>query len=125
MEETPKTSGVKVMRKSPEDLARGAGTDAMSGSADETAISYFTTLSNGREVTLREMTAADLLFIEKGLANVGDMERSLKLCSRLSVGTGKITFDELQKLKMKDLRKVTDLLAKAGGSEDEDEDPNF
>jgi hypothetical protein len=125
MEETPKTSGVKVMRKSPEDLARGAGTDAMSGSADETAISYFTTLSNGREVTLREMTAADLLFIEKGLANAGDMERSLKLCSRLSVGAGKITFDELQKLKMKDLRKVTDLLAKAGGSEDEDEDPNF
>jgi hypothetical protein len=125
MEETPKTSGVKVMRKSPEDLARGAGTDAMSGSTDETAISYFTTLSNGREVTLREMTAADLLFIEKGLANAGDMERSLKLCSRLSVGAGKITFDELQKLKMKDLRKVTDLLAKAGGSDEEDEDPNF
>jgi hypothetical protein len=123
MEETPKTSGVKVMRKSPEDLARGANT--VPDSTDETAISYFTTLSSGREVILREMTAADLLFIEKGLANAGDMERSLKLCARLSVGSGKITFDELQKLKMKDLRKVTDLLSKAGGSDEEDEDPNF
>jgi hypothetical protein len=123
MEETSKSSGVKVLRKSPEDLAQGAV--ASSFPQDETMTTYFTTLSSGREVVLREMTAADLLFIEKGLANAGDMERSLKLCSRLSVGSGKITFDELQKLKMKDLRKVTDLLAKAGGSDDEEEDPNF
>ena len=51
------------------------------------------------------------------------MERSLKLAARLSVGSGRITFDELQKLKMRDLRKVTELLGKAGGT-DEDEDPN-
>jgi hypothetical protein len=70
------------------------------------------------------MMASDLLFIEK-LSSAGDMERSLKLASRLSTGGGKITFEELQKLKMRDLRKVTDLLAKAGGTDDdEDEDPN-
>jgi hypothetical protein len=122
MEETPKP-GMKVMRKSPEDLSQGAMASMMD--SEEMTTTYFTTLSNGREVVLREMTAADLLFLEKGMANAGDMERSLKLCARLSVGSGKITFDELQKLKMKDLRKVTDLLAKAGGSDDEEEDPNF
>jgi hypothetical protein len=122
MEETPKP-GMKVMRKSPEDLSQGAMASMME--SEEMTTTYFATLSNGREVVLREMTAADLLFLEKGMANAGDMERSLKLFARLSVGSGKITFDELQKLKMKDLRKVTDLLAKAGGSDDEEEDPNF
>ncbi len=121
MEETPKSSGVRVMRKSPEELAQGANTYSPSTleGADNT---FFTTLSDGREVVLREMTASDLLYIEK-LASAGDMERSLKLASRLSVGSGRITFDELQKLKMRDLRKVTELLGKAGGT-DEDEDPN-
>lgn len=120
MEETPKT-GVRVMRKSPEELAQGANTYTPPAleSADNT---FFTTLSDGREVVLREMTASDLLYIEK-LASAGDMERSLKLAARLSTGSGRITFDELQKLKMRDLRKVTELLGKAGGT-DEDEDPN-
>jgi len=122
MEETPKP-GVKVMRKSPEELSQGAMTSMTQ--SDDMVTTYFTTLSNGKEVILREMTAADLLFLEKGMANAGDMERSLKLCVRLSTGPGKITFDELQKLKMKDLRKVTDLLAKAGGSDEDEEDPNF
>ena len=118
MEETPKP-GVRVMRKSPEELAQGANTLPSYAGADN---SFFATLSDGREVVLREMTASDLLFVEK-LNTAGDMERSLKLAARLSTGSGKITFDELQKLKMRDLRKVTDLLAKAGGT-DEDEDPN-
>lgn len=119
MEETPK-SGVRVMRKNPEDLTQGA--NAPSSVFEGVDSTFITTLSDGREVILREMTASDLLFIEK-LSSAGDMERSLKLASRLSVGTGRITFDELQKLKMRDLRKVTELLGKAGGS-DEDDDPN-
>ncbi len=118
MEETPKP-GVRVMRKSPEELAQGANMMPSYESADNT---FFATLSDGREVVLREMTASDLLYVEK-LNSAGDMERSLKLAARLSTGSGKITFDELQKLKMKDLKKVTDLLGKAGGT-DEDEDPN-
>lgn len=123
MEEEKKT-GVRVMRKSPEELAEGANRmpSAMDG-ADET---FYTTLSDGREVVLREMMASDLLYLEKTLNGAGDMERSLKLASRLSTGSGKINFEELQKLKMKDLKKVTELLAKAGGTDDEeDEDPNF
>lgn len=118
MEETSKP-GVRVMRKSPEDAALGS---EKSATYDGPETTFFATLSNGRDVILREMTASDLLFIEK-LSTAGDMERSLKLVARLSTGSGRITYDELQKLKMKDLRKVTDLLGKAGGSE-EDEDPN-
>ena len=83
------------------------------------------TLSNGREVTLREMTAGDLLYLEKTLGNLGDMERSLKLAVRLSTGGGRITYEDLQRLKMRDLKIVTALLAKAGDTDDdEDEFPN-
>jgi len=84
------------------------------------------TLSNGKVVTLREMTASDLLYLEKSLGSLGDMERSLKLAARLSVEGGRITYDDLKSLKMKDLRKVTELLSKAGdvGEDDEDEYPN-
>lgn len=120
-----KKPGVRVMRKSPEELAAGANrAPSAVDSADEV---FFATLSDGREVVMREMMASDLLFMEKTLGGAGDMERSLKLAARLSTGGGKITFEELQKLKMKDLKKVTELLAKAGGTDDEngDEDPNF
>ena len=78
-------------------------------------------LGNGRIVTLREMTAGDLLYLEKSLGQVGDMERSLKLAARLSCGEGRVSYDDLQRLTMKDLKKVTALLTDAGGT-DEDED---
>jgi len=123
--EEGKKPGVRVMRKSPEELADGAKRTADSiFTAEET---YFTELSDGREVVLREMTAADLLYMEKSLSKVGDMERSLRLVSRLSTNNGRISFEELSKLKMKDLKKVTELLAKAGGTDEEEveEDPNF
>lgn len=108
---------VKVMR----------ATDSQSESAPEMYSGedevFSVTLASGRYVELREMNASDLLYLEKTLGNAGDMERSLKLAARLSTDAGRITYDELQKLKMKDLRKVTDLLGKAGGA-DEEEDPN-
>lgn len=93
----------------------------------ETDSELFTAkLSNGRDVILREMTAGDLLYLEKSLGNLGDMERSLKLAVRLSVEGGRVTYDDLKSLKMKDLKKITDLLTKAGdmGGEDEDDFPN-
>ena len=88
---------------------------------------YTGTLSSGRVVTLREMTASDLLYLEKSLGNLGDMERSLKLATRLSTGEGKVSFEDLTRLKMKDLRVVTDLLAQAGNTGDDfdaEMDPN-
>lgn len=100
-------------------------TTAVHSSMDEADEFFEATLSSGKSVVMREMSAADLLYLEKTLGNVGDMERSMRLAARLSTGNGKITFDELQKLKMKDLKKVTELLGKAGGTDDEDADPNF
>ena len=79
-------------------------------------------LSSGRIVTMREMNAGDLLYLEKSLGKSGDMERSLKLAVRLSCGEGRVTYDDLQRLKMKDLRIVTKLLGDAGQTDDEMDD---
>lgn len=79
-------------------------------------------LSSGRIVTMREMNAGDLLYLEKSLGNSGDMERSLKLAARLSCGDGRVTYDDLQRLKMRDLRIVTKLLGDAGQTDDEMDD---
>ena len=89
---------------------------------EQSAETFSDTLSNGRTVTLREMTAGDLLFLEKSLGNSGDMERSMKLAARLSCGDGRMSYDDMQKLNMKDLKVVTALLADAGQSGDEEED---
>ena len=80
------------------------------------------TLSNGRLVTLREMNAGDLLYLEKSLGNAGDMERSLKLAARLSCGEGRVTYEDLMRLKMRDIKIVTALLGDAGSTDEEDED---
>ena len=83
---------------------------------------FSTTLSNGRQIVLREMMAGDLLYLEKSLGNLGDTERSLKLIARLSTSEGRVTYEDLQKLKMKDLKKVTNLLTEASGVDEDDED---
>ena len=82
-------------------------------------------LSNGRVITLREMNAGDLLYLEKSLGRAGDMERSLKLAARLSCGEGRVTFDDLSSLKMKDLKVVTKLVAAAGDTGEEDDEDLF
>ena len=86
------------------------------------SVSFSTTLSNGRQIVLREMMAGDLLYLEKSLGNLGDTERSLKLIVRLSTSEGRVTYEDLQKLKMRDLKKVTDLLTQASGVDEDDED---
>ena len=92
---------------------------------EQNSETFSNTLSTGRTVTLREMTAGDLLYLEKSLGNVGDMERSMKLAARLSCGEGRVTFDDLQKLNMKDLKVVTSLLTDAGQTDDEEEDEDL
>lgn len=83
---------------------------------------YSATLSTGRLVAMREITAGDLLYLEKSLSAAGDMERSLKLAARISTGEGRLSYEDLQRMKMRDIKVVTELLAKAGGTEDEDMD---
>ena len=116
-EETKPTP--RVLRRS------GSSTPAVVVEDTDTEI-FSDTLSNGRLVAFREITAGDLLYLEKALGNLGEMERSLKLASRISVGEGRITYEDLQKLKMRDIKVITALLSHAGdaGDDDEDEFPN-
>jgi hypothetical protein len=86
-------------------------------------LTFRTILSDGREIIIREMTGRDLLYMEKELGKAGDVEKGMKIIERLSVGISKITYEEVLDLGVRDFRKVSDLVAQASGS-DEDEDPN-
>jgi hypothetical protein len=88
--------------------------------ATTTAQTYSTTISDGREITIREMTGRDLIFMEKDLTKAGDVEKSMKILERLIVGEDKITYDEILDLGVRDFRKLSDLVAQANGGDDED-----
>ena len=81
---------------------------------------FSTTLADGREITIREMTGRDLVYMEKDLGKAGDVERGMRIIERLIVGDDKITYDEILDLGVKDFRKLSELVAKANGTEDED-----
>lgn len=80
---------------------------------------FSTTISDGREITIREMTGRDLIYMEKDLTKAGDVERGMRLIERLIVGEDKITYDEILDLGVKDFRKLSDLVAQANGADDE------
>lgn len=87
-------------------------------------VTYSTTLSDGREISIREMTGRDLLFMEKDLSKAGDIEKGMKIIERLIVGINKITYEEVLDLGVRDFKKLSDLVSKASGSDEEEEDPN-
>jgi hypothetical protein len=82
---------------------------------------FSTVISDGREIVIREMTGRDLIYLEKELSKAGDIEKGLRVIERLIVGEDKITYDEILDLGVKDFRKLSDLVGKANG---DDEDPN-
>ena len=109
----------------PRVIRRGqqpAGESAVVREDEQDSITFSGTLSNGRTVTVREITAGDLLYMEKALGSLGDMERSMKLAARVSVGEGRITFEDIQRLKMRDLKVITELLTQAGDAEEDEEE---
>jgi hypothetical protein len=81
---------------------------------------FSTTLSDGREIAIREMTGRDLIYMEKDLTKAGDVEKGMRIIERLIVGEDKITYDEILDLGVKDFRKLSDLVAKANGTDEED-----
>jgi hypothetical protein len=85
---------------------------------------FSTTLSDGREITIREMTGRDLIFMEKDLNKFGDVEKGMKIIERLIVGEDKISYEEILDLGVKDFRKLSELVGKANGTDDENDDPN-
>lgn len=81
---------------------------------------FSTTLKDGREIIIREMTGRDLVYMEKDLARAGDVEKGMKIIERLIVGDDKITYEEILDLGVRDFKKLSELVAKANGGDDED-----
>ena len=81
---------------------------------------FSTTLADGREITIREMTGRDLLYMEKDLTKAGDVEKGMRIIERLIVGDDKVTYDEILDLGVKDFKKLSELVGKANGSDEED-----
>ena len=81
---------------------------------------FSTTISDGRTITIREMTGRDLIFMEKDLSKAGDVEKGMKIIERLIVGDDKITYEEILDLGVRDFKKLSGLVGDASGSEDED-----
>jgi hypothetical protein len=67
------------------------------------------------------MIGRDLIFMEKDLAKEGDVSKGMKIIERLIVGDDKVTYDEILDMGVRDFRKLSELVAKANG---DDEDPN-
>jgi len=82
---------------------------------------FSTVLADGREITIREMTGRDLIYMEKDLAKEGDVAKGMKIIERLIVGDDKVTYEEILDMGVRDFRKLSELVAKANG---DDEDPN-
>lgn len=82
---------------------------------------FSTTLTDGREITIREMTGRDLIYMEKDLSKAGDVEKGMKIIERLIVGDDKVTYDEILDMGVRDFRRMSELVGKASGDE---EDPN-
>ncbi len=81
---------------------------------------FSTTIRDGRTITIREMTGRDLVYMEKELAKEGDVSKGMKIIERLIVGDDKITYEEILDLGVRDFKKLSNLVAEASGSEDDD-----
>lgn len=79
-------------------------------------------LKDGREIVIREMKGSDLIYMEEELGKFGETKKSFYLIERLNVGSDKITFDEISELGIKDIKTISELVAKANGAEDEEEE---
>lgn len=83
---------------------------------------FSTKLRDGREIVIREMKGSDLLYMEEELSKFGETKKSFYLIERLNVGAEKITFEEIADLTMKDIKAISELISKANGTDEDDED---
>lgn len=86
-------------------------------------ITFSATLSDGRVVTIREMTGRDLLYMEDELSDFKETKRSFFLIERLNVGETKVTFEDIADLTFKDIKVLTELVGKVSGMTDEGNSP--
>jgi hypothetical protein len=80
------------------------------------------TLSDGRKITIREMTGRDLMYLEEELASKAETRKSFHLLERLNVGSDKVSFEEIADLPIRDIEIISNLVAKANGTFKEGED---
>lgn len=81
---------------------------------------FTATLRNGKTITIREMTGRDLVYMEEELKDMGETRRSFHLIERLNVGDSSISYDEIESLGVRDIRAISELVAKANGDDEED-----
>lgn len=86
---------------------------------------FSATLSNGRVITIREMTGRDLLYLEDELSEYKETRRSFHILERLNVGPNKISFDDVADLPYKDIKLLMELVSKVSdlGEDGKGEDP--
>ena len=82
---------------------------------------FRTTLSDGREIAVREMKGADLIYLEENLSKYGETAKSFHLIERLNVGSVQITFEDISELGIRDIKKISELVAKANGDDFDEE----
>lgn len=80
------------------------------------------TLRNGKTVIIREMTGKDLVYIEEELAKLGETRKSFHIIELLNIGDDKISYDEIEALGVKDIRKISELIERANGDIGEEGD---
>lgn len=80
------------------------------------------TLRDGRVVTIREMTGKDLVYIEEELSDMGETKRSFHVIELLNVGENRLSYEDVESLGVKDIKKISDLIAKANGDAPEEEE---
>lgn len=96
-------------------------TPTVTAAKGENTQTFSTTLRDGREVTIREMTGRDLIYMEKELGKLGEFEKAMRIVERLIVGDVKLTYDEIVDLGVNDYRRLNDLVEKANGDDAEGE----
>lgn len=94
------------------------------GAAIPSLQTFSATLNSGKTITIREMTGKDLIYMEEELSDMKETRRSFHLIERLNVGSEKITYEDIEKLGVRDIRAITELVEKANGEGDtEGQDP--
>lgn len=85
---------------------------------------FSATLRDGRVVTIREMTGKDLIYIEDELEDMKETKRSFHIIERLNVGDHRLSYEDVESLGVKDIKKISDLIGKANGDDEaEGKDP--
>lgn len=83
---------------------------------------FSATLRDGRIITIREMTGRDLVYVEEELSKMKETRKSFHIIEMLNVGTDKVSYNEIEALGVRDIRLISELVAKANGDFNDDSD---